>query len=335
MPRSRRRPLQATLEDSRLRLGRRLTVGFQRTLRLPDLEHDRNYPLPPGLGPFPLQRAVDFPARAPEAWVTGDEFFLPMYRREAMWIGFDAAPWKPNAVKVGIGGVNVVSGEALDDRLRTSPQDYLVVPDQPWIDGIKTGTGVVRQFVAVPLGENLSVEGQISGRETVGGIQLSAFEPASGRFPDGPPPVDRSFASSMMSHVAEAPVDGAMGLGAGGRLRQRVYPDRYGVGTWEPDPHCSAVVHIVDVARYGAITGFAPPATPVSARTYTEYGLPWFDLYEEDANDIATSTTLASVRSVAEMEGRSGGASEASLDVPEDQVVRLTRGRRARGGKGS
>lgn len=38
--------------------GARLTVEFQRTLRIPD--DGRTYPLPPGLGRFPLQHVDDF-----------------------------------------------------------------------------------------------------------------------------------------------------------------------------------------------------------------------------------------------------------------------------------
>ena len=41
--------------------------------------------------------------------------FIPMYQREALWISFSAASWKPNAVTVSVGGVNAISGE-LDDR---------------------------------------------------------------------------------------------------------------------------------------------------------------------------------------------------------------------------
>lgn len=46
-----------------------------------------------------------------------------MYQREAMWIAFDGAFWKPNAVKVGVGGINAVSGKPLDTMLRAKPQD--------------------------------------------------------------------------------------------------------------------------------------------------------------------------------------------------------------------
>ena len=45
----------------------RLTIDFQRTLRIPD--DDRTYPLPPGLGSFPLRHVDDFAERLPGTWL--------------------------------------------------------------------------------------------------------------------------------------------------------------------------------------------------------------------------------------------------------------------------
>ena len=45
----------------------RLTVTFQRTLRIPD--DDRHYPLPPGLGAFPLRHVYDYRRLMPKVWV--------------------------------------------------------------------------------------------------------------------------------------------------------------------------------------------------------------------------------------------------------------------------
>jgi len=314
-------------------------VSFQRTLRLPDrggAAAEPGYPLPPGLGLFPLRRAADYAGRVPDAWVAERAHFFPMYRREAMWIGFDGAPWKPNAVKVGVGGVSAVSGLPWDARLRADPQDYVVVPEQPWLDGVVAGGGAIRQFVAVPLGEGLTVEGQLTGAERVGGVQLLAFEPRPGRFPDEPPPPpprgqDRPWESFLME-PAPAGAGGhhaAMGLGAGGRMRQLVYPDPYGLGCWAEDAHGSAVVHIVDGAGFRAITGEEPPPSPVDARAYTAHGLPWFDLYDEGAPGVPAPEGLARVRSVGEIERERGGADRADDDplrIDAEQVRRLEHG---------
>jgi hypothetical protein len=51
-------------------------------------------------------------------------------------------------------------------------QDYVVNPNQKWLDGIATTTGKVRQFFAMPTGSGYSVEAQVTGKEIIGGIQF-------------------------------------------------------------------------------------------------------------------------------------------------------------------
>lgn len=55
-------------------------------------------------------------------------------------------------MKVGVGMINALTGGKWDESLSKSESDYLVVPDQPWLDGINGGNGLIRQFVAMPLG---------------------------------------------------------------------------------------------------------------------------------------------------------------------------------------
>src|SRR3954470_22721794 len=94
-----------------------VSVGFQRTLRIPD---DGNvYPLPPSLGCFPIHRVQDHADRVPESWPEHGGVFLPMYQREAMWISFNAS-WPPTAIKLAVGMVNAITGSPWDDRLSRS-----------------------------------------------------------------------------------------------------------------------------------------------------------------------------------------------------------------------
>jgi hypothetical protein len=111
-----------------------------------------------------------------------------MYQREALWIGFDGPEWQPHAVKVGIGLINVLSGDRWTENLHADPQDYIVCPPQLWLDGINAGEAFVRQFVAMPLGSGATVEGQLTGHESFGGIQLAVIAPKSDRLPGEPPP---------------------------------------------------------------------------------------------------------------------------------------------------
>jgi hypothetical protein len=114
-----------------------------------------------------------------------------------------------------------------------------------------------------------------------------------------------------------------MGLSAGGRMRQLIYPDRYGVDSWDPHNTGRLFVHIVNSMMYREITGEEPPPTPVSARSYTEHGLPWFDLYDEERRDVPASPTLAGVKSVKEVDAEKGfGAQQddGSVEIPAERV---------------
>ena len=137
-----------------------LTIAFQRTLRIPD--DGRTYPLPAGLGAFPLRSLDDFPATAPASWLQRGGVVMPMDQSEALWISFSAR--YPCAVKIAAGKINAVSGAAWTAELHSEPQDYVVVPGQPWLDGFSVGAGLIRPFVALPPGAGDSVEEQLTGR---------------------------------------------------------------------------------------------------------------------------------------------------------------------------
>jgi hypothetical protein len=296
------------LADDRIEVGDRLSISFQRTLRIPD--DGKTYPLPPGLGKFPVRRAADFSNVLPESW--RNDFLIPMYRREALWISFEGALWKPNAVKVGVGGIDAISGGAWSDALQASPQNYVVAPDQPWLDGINSGKGTVRQFVAVPLGEGHTIEGQLTGEERTGGIQIAAFEPLPGKFPDSPP---KAVAGRGRVMFMKQP--SKMGIGAGGEMRQKIYPDKHGIETWDRDSVVSFHVHLISAAEFSAITSEAQPPSPVDAAAYTAAGFPWFELYDEDESDIDAAEVLSRIRSIRELEQR---APESGLDVKTTRI---------------
>lgn len=252
--------VEVVVPGDRIVFGARFSLSFQRTLRIPD--DGREYPLPPGLGRFPIHCIDDFKDHVPESWRNDGGVFIPMYQREALWLAFDAADWKPNAVKIGIGRINAVSGEQWDEELRAAPQDYIVCPPQLWLDGINAGEGYIRQFVAMPLGLGVTVEAQLTGAEEFGGIQVLVFEPKPGRFPDRPP---RSKGEAGLPAAMSEMPSLEMGLGVGGRMQQRIHPDPHGV-----------------------------------VQTYTEWGLPWFELYDEHLGDIPAAQQLERVKSVGE-----------------------------------
>ncbi|GKT53127.1 integral membrane protein [Colletotrichum tofieldiae] len=157
-----------------------LSIQLNRTVRVPD-NRDTN-DLPPGMGTFPLFKVQKYAHNMPENMAKKGGIFFPMYQREAMWIGFSAMV--PFAIKIYVGGVNAISGFPMMENDKTKEkrlkmlnsgkqiQDYMVVPEQDWLDGIASEDGKIRQFVAQPKGSGFSVEAQVTGDEKVGGIQI-------------------------------------------------------------------------------------------------------------------------------------------------------------------
>jgi hypothetical protein len=117
-----------------------------------------------------------------------------------------------------------------------------------------------------------------------------------------------------------------MGLGAGGQIRQKVYLDPYGLDTWDLQNFGSVWVHILNSEQYRAVTGLEPPPTPIDARTYTQYGFPWFQLYDEELRDVPAAERLARVKSLRERQAERGDMASAvdrPVEVPESQVRTL------------
>jgi hypothetical protein len=63
-------------------------------------------------------------------------------------------------MRIYVGGVDGITGEPMipnlttplrgqNDRSIAKKQDYVIVPDQPWLEGIASGSDMVKQFVAV------------------------------------------------------------------------------------------------------------------------------------------------------------------------------------------
>jgi hypothetical protein len=313
------------IDGNTLRLPGGVAVRFVRTLRLPETG---THPLPPGLGEFPVRRVSDYPDTVPQEWRARGGVMLPVYLREAMWLSF-AGTAEPAALQVGVGKVCAVSGEPWRDRLSRNPQNYLVLPRQPWLDGINSGKGTVRQFVAVPLGLGATVEGQVTGEEVWGGVQLQSFTLRDGPLAEwrraerlrqerlrrermrGPGAAGGYGAALPMMSALPAPAPGAapaagpagMGLGVGGSMRQEVYEDDRAPGDWAETPAGRVFVHLVTPPQWQRITGEAPPPSPVDRAAYTRAGLPWYDYYDQDAQDLAAPDTLEAVKPVGDWLG--------------------------------
>ena len=292
------------------------SVELQRTLRIPD--DGKDYPLPPGLGRFPLRHLDDCAGRLPEAWLRRGGVITPMHQAESLWINFCSGYRHrlgyPFALKIAAGKICALTGDAWVDHLNSDPQDYVVLPEQPWLDGFCVEKGVIRQFVAMSLGEGYTVEEQLTGAARHGGLQIVAC------------PMKREHYEAMLAAQASPLYEGApcdmvaegsgMGLAPGGRMRQHIYDDPYGLDAWDQRHASRCFLTIVNSVQWMAITGEGPPTEPPTARRYTEAGLPWFDYYGGDAEALAGAEPLRAVKSVVQ-----AGREKGDPPLPENETL--------------
>ncbi len=298
-----------------------MRLEFQRTLRIPD--DGKQYPLPPGLGRFTVLHVDDHAARVPGRWIEHGGVMLPMYQSEAMWINFHGQ--YPFALKVSAGKINAVTGKAFETELRRHPQDYLVVPNQPWLDGYCVEKGVIRQFVAMPLGSGYSAEEQLTGEAEFGGVQIvahpmkrMAYERLFGSVIAAEPRVMSTGLFSMTLATTGASARPDMGIGAGGRMRQEIFEDRFDLDDWELGHSSRCFVHIANSLVWRAITGESPPTPPPTAREYAAAELPWFDYYAEGEKALDGSGLLQKVKSVFQL-----GKEKGDAPLPENEPVQV------------
>ena len=268
-------------------------IEFQRTMRIPD--NDQTHYLPPSFGNFPLHHIDDF-ASIPKAWQDRGGIFLPMYQSEAMWISFDSD--YPCAIKIAAGKINAVTGDAWCDELRTNKQDYVVTPDQPWLDGFNVGKDTVRQFVAMPLGEGYTAEEQITGAAEFGGLQVLVSPMKKEIYEQ----TQEQRFGGLDYVLLDSQACMSMGLAPGGKIKQEIYTDDEGIDAWDQDQASRCFVHIVNSNDYASITGSIPPYRPILAADYEAAGLPWYDYYSDSAAEEG-SDVLASLKSLGDAQG--------------------------------
>lgn len=296
------------------------SVSFIRTLRIPD--DGREYPLPPGFTSFPLHHVGDYASRLPEAWSAQGGVFLPMYQAEALWISFSGN--YPIALKVAAGKTCALTGEPWHDRLTPAPliggptrirnwfedrfgtavpsssgQDYMVIPDQPWLDGFFAGKGLIRQFVAMPLGEGYTADEQLTGHADHDGLQISACPMKAEEYERLRR--DRGRRQYQVADEVQYRRTSRVGLAPGGLMRQEIFRDRFGIGVWDQSAKSRCVAHILNSVEYFRVTQQKPPTKPPTAAAYEQAGLPWFEYYGVELQALESPNKLLNLKSIAEL----------------------------------
>ena len=303
-----------------MRIGN-MEVIFHRTVRVPDGRQPSN--LPPSLGRMDLYPVAKYAKRCPENWEK-EAYFLALHETEAMWMSF-RSPAHPTAMLVGAGGINALTGEKLGITLEKD--NYLVAPPQPWLDGWKDKDGTVYQFVATAYkkGKGITVAEQLMGEESkTGAIGIAFFNPKdpSKLKPKRTPlegytqsltgetfmwessefsalckdAVQSSAALEPKSYRLGAPmrsVFSEMGVGRGGKIIQKIYPDPHGLDVWEQSPWATLACYLVNAEVFEEITGEKIPR-PVASENYAG---PWFGLQDKAEGDVVGTNKFTGLKS--------------------------------------
>jgi hypothetical protein len=338
----------------------KVSIEFQRTFRIPD--DGKTYPLPPGLGTFPLKLVDEYKQNVHPEWRERGGIFLPMYQAEALWIRFlpklvrKRGGKYPFAIKIAAGKRSAITGKKWAAVLKEG--DYCIIPEQPWIDGFVTDNGRVKQFVATPLGAGATVEGQLTGEEKFGGIQIEVFpmrfEEFDKRFPKikeqktkGGILRSRSVqlasasigdswngcgpAGAMTMDWMATEQERGMGMGAGGSMKQEIFEDKYGFEMWDrnaaPVSERRVFVHLANSALYRSITDEFPPHHPITAEMAARYGYPWFEHYNDDFDlrVMGGSKKHKGIKTVKELKPELLPENQ-SVTVPKCKVVKVNPG---------
>lgn len=323
-------------------IGRFTRISFNRTLRIP--EDGKDYPLPAGLGRFPIHRVEDYADKVPSEWLKEGGFFIPLYQKEALFIEFHGVEWHPTIAKVNVGKINAITGKTYSENLSSLEQDYLVIPDQKWLDGIASGQGTVKQFVAMPLGQGYTIEAQITDEEKFGGFQIVGYQAKEGRFPERDPAVDErirqeeenrknwsaglllsspTFSLSALQKSQLPSENLSMGIAAGGSIKQQILPDIHGVDIWDRNKKRSITIHLVNSQAYKMITGKEAPPSPVTLEQYKKAKIPWYSHYDESIVPVKPPSVFKRILSIAALDakrGKKSGQARQSVKITPELI---------------
>lgn len=309
------------LEDDKLIIqfpeldeGAGVRIDLKRTLRIPD--NRGLHALPPEEGNFPLRHIEDYDLGDRNALKDRGGLIMPMFQADAMYLNFDSLPYDgregfPVAVKIATGKVCAITGQKWTEGLNSKRQNYVVVPEQEWLDGYCIDKGSVRQFVAAPLGDGATAEEQLHSTSEVGGIQIQVF-PMKREVLDELFPREgiayMQFNQEIVLYSEGAFSETFMGISAGGRMQQEIFEDPYGLDVWDQSSSEKCFITIANAEQWIEITDEAPPLSPVTAEQYTAAGLPWFSYFDDDQKALDGAKKLGKLKSFQKVYANKGKA---------------------------
>ena len=109
-----------------------------------------------------------------------------------------------------------------------------------------------------------------------------------------------------------------LGLGIGGKIRQQIEKDEEDPRIWDVANSQLLNIQIINAFDFFALTGIAPPPTPINEYTYAEHGLPFYEHYR-DTPALDIGDAFKNVQSVGQILGPPTGFPE--MDERDDSSM--------------
>ena len=258
--------------------------------------------LPPGTPAFNSVRSdafhmpwsfADHAEGMPFDWLLhSSQYLICLNASGSLTLEFKSPDAYPFAVMVAIGTVDCLSGLPFDGQLMRTPQNYIPLPCQNWIDAWRDGNGDTRQFLP-PLPGPPDKDGVPTPREDESDCLSIIFVPMKGDA--------FKHYTNVLDENAGRPVYGASDfqerfqetfMMLGRMAYEREKGEKWDTGTTHPDPfdaddwdlsHAQKVtVTLVRPEAWTKITGGPPEGPFFERQIYDDAGVPWSDEYAKE-----------------------------------------------------
>lgn len=178
---------------------------------------------------------------------SGDVYLAAVASHDAFWLGFEADEGLSFAVTIDLDGRNAVTGrQGWSDALEYEPNNFLLVPDQPWFDSIVGSGGTFAQLIP-RFDAGASPTDLASGAEirlVIYPITTDAFQTPLAQQPEGPVPLYSRERGASQTEETTHPWRARS-------LRSDFKP---------PHPCAKLTFHIVEPRLFETLTGEQLPA---------------------------------------------------------------------------
>lgn len=106
-----------------------------------------------------------------------------------------------------------------------------------------------------------------------------------------------------------------MSIGSGGLIKQSILRDPHSSTAWDSDNTVMFNIQLLSADVFQHVTGMEPTPSPVTAEIYAAYGLPFFEIHDEEKSGVEGS--FSDVESASQLDRDNGmGGLERELAFP-------------------